>query len=229
VGWLLALVSVSLLWTRSVPADDLSPPEEALPATDSLLQVEIAIFDGVSLSESALGVVREELEQVFGSIGVQVSWVDRAASPDFRAHCVEFRAHIVPIQPTTWGFRPRAMGAVLDYEPPHTVYVFFPTVVRTVKRLDGSHYGRLGSDSRLVARGIARVMAHEMLHVLAPGLPHSREGIMKRAFDRNDLLLRRPSIDPAFADASRRHLWAANTLQRRLLAESSASPGGRSQ
>ena len=92
----------------------------------------------------------------------------------------------------------------------------FPTIVRTVKRLEGSHYGKLGSNSCLVARGIARVMAHEILHVLAPGIPHTRAGIMKRALDRSDLLLGKPFVDPAFAEAFRHSLIAANLAKLEL-------------
>jgi hypothetical protein len=228
-GWLLALVVLCLLRFGTAAAFEPTPRNEPRSAYDALLHLEIAIFDGVSLSESALGTIRDELEQTFRSIGVHVSWVDREASPRARVQSLEFRVHIMPIQPTTWGFRPRAMGAVLSLPPPHSVYVFFPTIVRTVNKLDDSHYGRLGSDSRLVARGIARVIAHEMLHVLAPGLPHAREGIMKRAFDRNDLLLRRPFVDPAFAAASRRHLVAANSLRWLLLGAPSGPPPGRNQ
>ncbi len=178
------------------------------------------------MSEGALANLRDELEQIFATIGVQVSWVDRATSPEHASECLEFRAIILPIQPTSWGFRPRAMGTVLSLDPPHTVFIFFPTIVRTVMRLESSYYGRYGADCRLVARGMARIMAHEMLHVLAPGLPHSEEGLMKRALNRNDLLLERPVIDPAFADAFRRTLLAGNKTKRLLLGASSPHSGG---
>lgn len=215
------------LFCASIAFAGAPPPTDDLPSEASaLLHIDIAIFDGVPMSDSALGSIRDELEEIFAGIGVQLGWVDREAFPQVRTESVEFRAHIMPIQPTTWGFRPRAMGTVLSPEPPYNVYIFFPTTVRTVKRLEGSHYGRYGASCRQVARAIARVTAHEIFHVLAPDLPHSKEGIMKRALNRNDLLLEKPLIDPAFADVSRQALLVANRAKRSRLGDSSGSSPG---
>lgn len=63
---------------------------------------------------------------------------------------------------------------------------------------------RVPGEGPILARALARVIAHELIHVVAPGLPHASKGLMKPTLGRD--FLRRPAtpqLDPGLAHAVR--------------------------
>jgi hypothetical protein len=48
------------------------------------------------------------------------------------------------------------------------------------------------SEEREVARALGRVVAHEIVHVVAPEVPHARKGLMQPSLNRYDLI--RPGL-----------------------------------
>jgi hypothetical protein len=57
-----------------------------------------------------------------------------------------------------------------------------------------------------VARALARVAAHEIVHAIAPDVPHAAHGLMRHSLDRSFLVGSRATIDPRCAAAFRARL-----------------------
>jgi hypothetical protein len=150
-------------------------------------------------SEEVAAIVR----RIFGRLGVEIVW-----------------SHLDPHR----GARPPSIHVVvLDRIPPHplwrhamgiterrpastrSLWVLLPGVKRALG-LDptpGRASAALGG--RLMSRAIGRVVAHELIHVLAPSIGHASSGLMSGKLVRAQLLGRDITVDPV----TRRALRAA--------------------
>jgi hypothetical protein len=72
------------------------------------------------------------------------------------------------------------------------VFVFFPGLSRTLGHEGTSYTPRRGIE---LARAMARVLAHEIVHVLAPERGHAAEGLMSEQLKRGDLVSSAVSLD----------------------------------
>lgn len=57
-----------------------------------------------------------------------------------------------------------------------------------------------------VGRAIGRIVAHEVIHAVAPELGHARSGVMAASFGRQELLANRLDVDAGTVQAVRRSL-----------------------
>jgi len=133
-----------------------------------------------SLSDEATGSMTEEMEAVFRGIGIEA----RAIRVMPGAPIEERGRIVVPVialwrQPSALG-QNRVMGLVLrDHAAPSPAWVFMDSVRATL--------GRPTRESEL-GRAVGRVVAHEVIHALAPGHPHAAGGLMASTLDRWGLL-----------------------------------------
>lgn len=235
-----ALVVVILLltapaaWAGQAPRPAPLPLASAASLPEPAPRIDLALFDGVQLSEKMLSRVRREVDAVFAAVGVRMGWLERPSGRQHTNPHPEIRVILLNSAPATWGLGERVMGAVLGQRLPRaTVYVFYPSVLRTLRRYrhhPGPRRGssRLGSESPNVATALARVLAHEVVHVLAPGRSHATSGLMQQRLDERDLLADDVVIDAGFANAFRKGLAAAIRAQRLLMAtpEDGGPPAG---
>ena len=146
-----------------------------------------------------------EVETIFSEIGVEVCWHDgshglwRENEPP---RSIEIRLVLLPVESGDWGYEGQVMGAAVRNprtpERTHTVYVFFPNVLRTL----GLHTDALDENVgkwRAVARALGRVLAHEIVHAIAPGQPHRETGLMGKQLRRSILLKQELRLDPVSA------------------------------
>jgi len=152
-------------------------------------QVIVAWIDSeASLSETGAAAMVEEVDAVFRSIGIRAE-VLRAA-PGEPIDAVD--GIVVPVvarqrQPRSLR-SDHVMGLVLrDHVAPSPAWVFVDNVRAT---LGG------GTTARQLGLAVGRVVAHEVIHALAPGHPHASRGLMAPALDRLGLLGRRRPPDP---------------------------------
>jgi hypothetical protein len=75
------------------------------------------------------------------------------------------------------------------------VWILVPNVRRTLDRAAAD------AAPRFLARALARVVAHELVHVLAPGLDHAPKGLMRSHLNALDLTLPSVVMDDAFRRA----------------------------
>jgi len=138
-----------------------------------------------------------EVRSIFRGLGVEVSW--RVGGTFGGAATPEVPVILLARDPLWRRRSDRILGLVVpDQEPQRAVWVFQDNVRRALGlRREEKSAGAVEP----LARALGRVVAHEIVHAIAPDTPHAREGLMRHAFDRNFLLGARAPIDASCAAA----------------------------
>jgi hypothetical protein len=117
--------------------------------------------------------------------------------------------------PSGWDLPPHALGVYFNGQtyPPQAVYAFKPSIYKELE-LDtrGENYLR----PEEIGRAFGRVVAHEVVHALAPDHKHSGWGILGHAQDERSLLQPQLSIHQSAGDALRAGL---TEIEQHLAAE----------
>lgn len=125
--------------------------------------------------------MRQALETELSRLGIT------ASTGGFPIHFV-----ILPHDASDWDMASRTLGGVKWDRggPASPVFIFYPAAERVLgSRADGSII-RPSPLGMLRARGLARIIAHEILHVLLPGRPHDAAGLFAQRQTRRGLLAR---------------------------------------
>jgi hypothetical protein len=78
-------------------------------------------------------------------------------------------------------------------------FIFYP-MIRQALGLDGVQDLRRDlKATNLLGRALGRVVAHEVVHIIAPGYPHRVEGLMCSSLSKQALTRRRLYLDPTSA------------------------------
>jgi hypothetical protein len=91
-----------------------------------------------------------------------------------------------------WGLDEWAVGAAVG----NYVYVFFPDIMLALGIDPNSRSMREPLAMNRIARAIGRVVAHEVVHIVAPSLPHTNEGVMSAALTKKGLTRQHLYFDP---------------------------------
>jgi hypothetical protein len=208
----LALASVLLAASAAaidIDATDRTALDDApliAPLGTRLPKVTVAWIDPEgSLTDAGDAAMVEEVEAVFGSIGIETEVVSAAPGQPIAAG----DGMVVPVvarrrQPSS--VRPdRVMGLVLrDHVAPSPAWIFMDNVRATLG--GGATAGELG-------RAVGRVVAHEVIHALAPSHPHASGGLMAPTLGRLGLLGRRRPPDPGCVRAVLAGILALSTTR----------------
>jgi len=139
--------------------------------------------------------------ELASTLGVQVTWrplsVGGAVAPQ------EILVVLLDSEPPGRSGS-SAMGSVNRMRVSRTLWVMLPNVERTASGRPSSADRWLPRDE--LARAIARVIAHEIVHLLAPAVPHAPRGLMCARLGPAELLRARPWLDPDTWDALREAL-----------------------
>jgi hypothetical protein len=140
-----------------------------------------------TLSGKSSDAMVEEVDAVFRAIGIGTEVVRTAPGESIEA----VGAIVVPVvalQRQPRGLRPdRVMGLVLRHHAaPSPAWVFVDNVRATLGR---------GTTANDLGTAVGRVVAHEVIHALAPGHPHASRGLMAPTLDRGSLLGRRHPLE----------------------------------
>jgi hypothetical protein len=159
--------------------------------------------------------IAREVERIFCSLGVQIDWksigtVDAAAD--------EIVIVFLDREPPG-NVASRAMGVTSRKEKngARALWVMLPNLRRTLGLDPKPGRGYAGFPEGLLARAAARVVAHEVLHVLAPNLPHGPKGLMSASLGRGQLVGESLGLDAGSQGALREALgtqWAPAQVAR---------------
>jgi hypothetical protein len=199
-----AVLTFTALLGRPLEAGDehrLSPPppsaslEAEAPRAPAL---GLAWLDVTGSGRQAEGVARSEARSILRAMGLHSTWRRAAAGEPARPR--EIRVVLVDrllLDPET---REPVLGATPVGTRTHPVVWILVPGVRATLRLAPKPDGVPLSARHRRDLGVAlgRVIAHEVVHVVAPRLSHGR-GLMARALTRRDLLAPRISFDPGVA------------------------------
>lgn len=112
----------------------------------------------------------------------------------------EIQVILSPSLPEIWGFDETVMGAVLSAgrELPGALIVIFPArVAQVVGAQKTLKFPRRARRDPRVARALARVIAHEVIHAVAPDHLHGENGLMRDRQSRASLLEPGSEVDSA--------------------------------
>lgn len=131
--------------------------------------------------------MRDEVERIFAEngIAVRVHYAEKGQSrDDFPDPAVN--AILLPLEAASWKLRRDAMAAAIgEAGMPSSIFIFHSVVKRALGHDEDRATPRLNAE---LARGMGRIVAHELVHVLAPKQRHSRTGLMAEKLTRKVLL-----------------------------------------
>ena len=180
-------------------------------------------FDTYGLVSSSAEATGKHVVSVFERIGVSVIWdKDRTVSP--QPGELELWVLLRPSEPESLGLPANTMGAILNNKSPQrTLFIFFPAVARVLGYKPEDLAGQpLRGQELVLARGMSRVIVHEVMHAVAPNLPHASEGLTRQRLDRDDVAYSKAMIDPRSAAVFREELAKQLTVQSEKVAAYSA-------
>ncbi len=222
-SWTAAALAVVLAFAaaRAGAADrpDLRSPEAApvLPESEPPLELPPPIgmpsseltllwFDPKALLPMAFELVSKEVTGIFRGVGVRVRWVRGGTGTVFGdGGGVEIPVILLPADPLAPRASRRVMGLVpKKLEGPRVVWTFLDSVRWTLGHKPETAISARQRDELGLA--LARVVAHEVVHAVAPDEPHTTGGLMHHSMDRAFLLGANARVDPGCARVFRRRL-----------------------
>jgi hypothetical protein len=164
-------------------------------------RIDLVWFDPLNVLPPDVQAVGREVQAVFDDVGVETTWTrgaaDEPTSPP-QVNVVFLAALPSPALPAA------TLGVVTVGRNIRTLWIVVPNVLRTLGVV--ADRGPLGRhEAAAVARALGRVVAHEVVHLAAPRLGHTREGLMQASLDRSSLVNGELLLDAA----SRRAVFPA--------------------
>jgi hypothetical protein len=148
-----------------------------------------------------------EMEALFRRNGLSITFhaarehEDLLSIPEPRVNAV-----VVPREDWRFGLPPNTMAATLGEKgAKYTIFVFYPGVRRTLGYREDVTSPRQVAE---LSRALARVVAHEVIHVLAPERGHAESGLMSGNLGREELLADSIVLDPRSRESARDRIEA---------------------
>jgi hypothetical protein len=163
----------------------------------SAVEVRVEWVDPAGALPCPFDAVASEVSRLLDPLDVRLRW--RAAADAMDAAAVEHQVVLLA------GDRSRSLGDVMGVTHMEggrgMIWIVLPTVERILYIPPARPEAMGGDDARLLARALGRVVAHELVHALAPGLRHARKGLMSGRLGRSALVGDSLSLDPSSARA----------------------------
>ena len=194
-----------------------TPPETAILATWSDAHELVANRNDV----------QAEIESILEGTGIRFHWTDEF-SPPAPPGALPVVVVVSPSEPAGagWHLPPSAMGVYLaSGSESSAVFVFYRRVAGVLGVGSGCCGMMEPSDRKRLARALGRVVVHELVHRIAPDLPHADSGLMRSDLGRSQLLRSRLPLD----ERSARAVLAALRETLRVDAANHLSPGPRTK
>jgi hypothetical protein len=166
------------------------------PATPGPDVVWIDLANVPTLAQEA---ALREAAAVLARAGVTQRW--RVSRPEEGVNDGELAVVLLRKDYASRGRTIRILGACTR-SPRARVWIFLDNMAWTVGVPSLDRLLRPEQASR-IGRAIGRIVAHEVIHAVAPGLEHARSGLMAARLDRDDLLANRLDVDAATIRALR--------------------------
>ena len=175
IALLVALLSFSVGTTR---AAGLAQAEGEAPRLVAVW------YDGHRLYRGAFSGVAREVASIFDPLELEIRWQEALEhDPPLDERTILLRIVLTPSDGSGPGWRLR--GDVLGAAPPgngriRSIYIFYKEVVREVAK-GMPNGGILQPPVKLLEKALGRVVAHEMIHAVAPSISHTKRGLMRPA------------------------------------------------
>jgi len=165
------------------------------PSVPPLLR--LVWVDPTSAAPFAYAGMSREVRSILGAAGVDAVWDKSLKGP---IDAGEMAVILLDAEPARVGLRPHVMGCVAKGDGRSALWVNLTAVARTLG-LDARFRTAWSGRERLqVATALGRVVAHEIVHALAPQLPHAKLGLLSATLSRAHLVHQRLLLDGDSAD-----------------------------
>lgn len=161
---------------------------------------EVVWIDLANVPALAREEARREAIRVLETVGIAPGW--RSGRSEDVLVAGEIPVVLLP-QDRSFRGGPRVLGACLPRRAGR-VWVFLDTLAWVLGLPGGS--GPRPERALALGRAIGRIVAHEVIHAVAPGLEHARTGIMAATLGRSQLLTARLEVDAVTRGALRRSI-----------------------
>jgi hypothetical protein len=207
---LAVLVMLGLL-----PAAAAASQSRSAPSLRPRPHLRVLWFDPTAAAPFAYGGTGGEVRSILGAAGVDVVWEKGAADP---LALGEIAVILLDAEPARVALRPDVMGCVIKRDGPTALWVNLATVARIVGLDSHSRIAWSGRERQQVATALGRVVAHEIVHLMAPWLAHAEQGLLRATLDRYQLVYSRLRLDDDSADGFRRSVslrddWPVRDLE----------------
>jgi hypothetical protein len=179
----------------SIPSRE---PYGASPAGTSRAaapRLRLVWIDVVGSAPFAYAAASREAAAILAAAGVDAEWT--AGDPSTVTGDTELKIVLMAAAAYGAGLPERVMGSTLRGGQSRTVWIYLSNVLRALGLPHRSARDLGRSQQEQVARALGRVIAHEIVHAVAPDLPHSRAGLMAHAIGGSLLLQARVALAPA--------------------------------
>jgi len=153
--------------------------------------------DPTSAAPFAYDGMGREVRSILRAAGVDVVWDKGTTGPLATGEMAVILLHG---EPARVGLRQHVMGCVAKGDGRSTLWVSLTTVARTIGLDARSRTAWSGRERLQVATALGRVVAHEIVHALAPQLPHATQGLLSATLSRSHLVHQRLLLDGDSAD-----------------------------
>lgn len=164
---------------------------------------QVVWIDLAGVPAQAQMAARREAEEVLGRVGVSPRW--RVGHAHELRQPGELLVVVLREDRAAQGEgRPRVLGACLARPSAGRVWIYLDNVAWAMGLSRAPSLA--GDDAVRMGRALGRIVAHEVIHAVAPYVQHARSGIMQARLERRDLLANRLDVDRETVRGLRRAL-----------------------
>lgn len=145
-------------------------------APSSAPSLHLVWVDVLGTASFAVPFASSEAAAILGQAGIATT--SAVGTPSTELAADEIRIVILEEFPGESPLSKRVMGCTRRGGQTRTTWVYLSSVMWALGRADRSGRGLPPREQEEVGRALGRVAAHEIVHVLAPDLPHGRDGLM---------------------------------------------------
>jgi len=160
-------------------------------------------FDPQASLPDGFETLEREVAAIFRGIGAEVRWTRGGPGTVYGgSELPEIPVILLREDPARTRAERHVMGLVMPQQAQNrAVWVFLRSVRFTLGHDVARQRTATDAQARDLAFALARVVAHEVVHSIAPDEPHARGGLMSHSLNRSFLLGKGAPLDPQCAAA----------------------------
>jgi hypothetical protein len=184
-----------------VPSREVPGPAPADLPLSTAPRLQLVWIDVVDSAPFAYPTASREASAILGDAGVESTWV----LGDSTTVTTENELKVVLMSGAANGARlpERVMGGTRKGQQSRTTWIYLSNVLWALDLAGRTPSELTTLEKEEVARALGRVVAHEIVHAVAPDLPHSSRGLMSGKLGRNFLIQSKVTLQPVERSALR--------------------------
>jgi hypothetical protein len=179
-------------------------------ADDARPRLRLVWIDPTAAASFAYAGVRGEVQSILRAAGVDAEWDKRPAG--FVA-AGDIAVIVLDAEPARVALRPNVMGCVIKGDGRSVLWVNLATVAQVLGLHAASRSSWSGEQRQQVATALGRVVAHEVVHAIAPELPHAARGLLSATLTASQLVHQRLRLDADSAGGFRQKVLLRRPLE----------------